>query len=152
MHTIIKRDAVNIAKFKHPGVLNLLEAPIEDNKTIAFITEPILTNLSTLFNDKSRPDLIPSELEVKVMVLELMECVNFLHTGAKHLHLNLAPEHIYLTNSGKLKIAGFNFIQPYTTDPVNLNLDYALKINEFSMVPNLRFCAPELSKGIPISV
>ena len=139
VHDIIKRDAASIAKFKHPGILNLLEAPIEDNKTIAFITEPILTNLSSLYTDRSRPDLIPSELEVKCMVLELMECVNFLHTGAKHIHLNLAPEHIYLTTTGKLKIAGFNFIQPYQLDPIDLKLDYTLKIDAFAMVPNLRF-------------
>jgi SCY1-like protein 2 len=152
VHDIIKRDASSIAKFKHPGILNLLEAPIEDNKTIAFITEPILANLSSLFTDKSRPDLIPSELEAKCMVLELMECVNFLHTGAKHVHLNLAPEHIYLTASGKLKIAGFNFIQPYSAEPVSLKLDYALKINEFAMVPNLRFAPPEVAQGNPVSV
>jgi SCY1-like protein 2 len=107
-----------LAKFKHPGILNLVEAPIEDTKVMAFVTEPILTNLAALAHlvfypegkDKTLLDLIPSEIEVKCMALEFMECINFLHTGAKTMHLNLSPEHIYITKEGKLKLAGFNFI------------------------------------------
>jgi len=99
-----------LAKFKHPGILNLVEAPLEDKSVVAFVTEPILTNLAALAHDKTMLDLIPSEIEVKCMALEFMECINFLHTGAKTMHLNLSPEHIYITKEGKLKLAGFNFI------------------------------------------
>jgi len=84
-----------------------MEAPIEDTKQIAFVTEPVLCNLASMAMTR---DMLPSEVEVKCMVLELLECVNFLHSGAKHIHLNLSPEHIYLTKAGKLKVAGFNFI------------------------------------------
>lgn len=78
------------------------------------MTEPILTNLAALAHDKTMLDLIPSEVEVKCMALEFMECINFLHTGgAKTMHLNLSPEHIYITKEGKLKLAGFNFIQAF---------------------------------------
>jgi SCY1-like protein 2 len=141
---IVKRDATNLAKFKHPGVLNLVESPIEDKAQIAFVTEPVTTNLAGL--TMRGMELIPSEVEVKCMVLELMECVNFLHSGAKHIHLNLAPENLYLTKVGKLKVAGFNFIQPFqTASPVPVALDFALRIGDFAMVPNLRFAAPEVT-------
>ena len=50
---IIRRDAQNLAKFKHPGILNLVEAPLEDTKVLAFVTEPILTNLAALAHDKT---------------------------------------------------------------------------------------------------
>ena len=115
---MLKKDALGLAKFRHPSMLNLIEAPIEDKNIIAFITEPIDYNLSML-SDASRKDLVPSEVDLKCIVLELMECINFLHVNTKSIHMNLAPEHLYITKSGKLKVAGLNFIFPFTSaDPV----------------------------------
>ncbi len=59
--------------------------------------------------------MVPSEIDLKCLVLELMECVNFLHINTKSIHLNIAPENLYITRSGKLKVAGLNFIEPFTS-------------------------------------
>ena len=91
-------------------MLNLIEAPIEDKTVIAFVSEPVEYNLASLIQDTSKRDMVPSEVDLKCLVLELMECINFLHANAKTIHLNLAPEHIYVTKDGKLKVAGLNFI------------------------------------------
>jgi SCY1-like protein 2 len=100
-------------------MLSLIEAPIEDKTCIAFVTEPVEFNLATLLNDKSKSDLIPSEIDLKCLVLELMEVINFLHANAKSIHCNISPEHVYVTKTGKLKIAGLNFLLPFTSaDPV----------------------------------
>lgn len=110
---------MNLAKFRHPSILNLIEAPLEDKSMIAFVTEPVEYNLASLITDPSKKDLIPSEVDLKCMVLELMECVNFLHANTKSIHMNLSPEHLYFTKAGKLKLAGLNFITPFTSaDPV----------------------------------
>ena len=86
------------------------------------------------------------------MVLELMECINFLHANAKTIHMNLSPENIYVTKEGKLKVAGLNFIQPFTTaEPISVHLDFIARVREFSLVPNLRFGSPELTTSAQIS-
>lgn len=79
-------------------------------------------------------------------MLELIEALNFLHENAKCVHAGLSPETVFITKSGKAKLGGFNFSTYLGTDlsvvvPVNPNL----KFNEFSMYPNLKFAAPELS-------
>ena len=60
---LIKKEATGLAKFRHPSMLNLLEQPIEDSKTIAFVTEPIEYNLK-LLQSSSRPDLVPAETDL----------------------------------------------------------------------------------------
>ena len=68
-------------------------------------------NLSSLLFDATKKDLIPGDLEIKCLSLELIEALNFLHSNAKTIHMGLAPEHIYITKDGKLKLAGLNFAQ-----------------------------------------
>jgi hypothetical protein len=72
--------------------------------------------------------------------------MNFLHHNAKTIHMGLAPEHIYITADGKLKLGGLNFsVQFSTADTLNIPLNYDMRINEYSVVPNLRFAAPEIT-------
>ena len=145
-YEVLKNDAVNLTKFRHPSLLNLVEAPLEDKTVIAFISEPIDFNLAALAMDHTLRDRIPSEVDLKCMVLELMECINFLHANAKTIHMNLCPENIYVTREGKLKVGGLNFIQPFTTaEPIQIHMDFPSRIREFSLVPNLRFGSPELT-------
>lgn len=59
--------------------------------------------------DATKKDQIPGDLEIKVLSLELLEALNFLHNNAKTMHMNLAPEHFYITKDGKLKLGGLNF-------------------------------------------
>jgi len=107
---VLKADAINLTKFRHPSLLSLVEAPLEDKTVIVFITEPVDLNLAALAFDHSLKDRIPTEVDLKCMVLELMESINFLHANAKTIHMNLSPENIYMTKEGRLKVGGLNFI------------------------------------------
>ncbi len=67
--------------------------------------------------------------------------------------MNLAPENIYITPEGKLKIGGLNFaLQFSTSETLNVPLHYDMRINEYAMVPNLRFAAPEVSEQGQVSI
>jgi serine/threonine protein kinase len=67
--------------------------------------------------------------------------------------MNLAPENIYITTDGKLKIGGLNFaLQFSTSETLNVPLHYDLRINEYSLIPNLRFAAPEISEQGQVSI
>ena len=109
-YDVLKADALNLTKFRHPSLLNLVEAPLEDKTVIVFISEPVDCNLASLCHDHTLRDRIPTDIDLKCMVLELMECVNFLHANAKTIHMNLCPDNIYITKEGKLKVGGLNFI------------------------------------------
>jgi hypothetical protein len=101
-------------------MLNLIEAPIEDKTMIAYVTEPFEFNLASLATDNSKKELIPSEIDIKCIILELIEIVNFLHANTKSIHMNIAPEHLYVTKEGKMKLAGLNFIKTFSSaDPVS---------------------------------
>lgn len=125
----------------------MIEQPQEDQKVLLFVTEPIEFNLSSLQFDATKKELIPGDLEIKCLSLELLEALNFLHNNAKMIHMGLAPEHIYITSEGRLKLGGLNFaVQFSTAESLNVPLNYDLRINEYSVVPNLRFAAPEISE------
>lgn len=98
-----------MTKLRHPNLLSLIEQPQEDQKFIVFATEPVEYNLSSLVFDATKKELIPGDLEIKCLCLELLEALNFLHNNAKNMHMGLAPEHIYITKDGKLKLGGMNF-------------------------------------------
>jgi len=119
---------------------------------IVFISEPVEYNLAALASDSNLRDRIPGDVDLKCLVLELMECVNFMHANAKTIHMNLSPENIYVTAEGRLKVGGLNFIQPFTTaDPISVHLDFMTRVREFNLVPNLRFGSPELTSTSTIT-
>ena len=45
---MLKKDPANLAKLRHPSILNLLEQPGEDEKLLVFITEPVEYSLACL--------------------------------------------------------------------------------------------------------
>lgn len=108
---LIKKDPMTLSKLRHPGILSLLEPPQEDDRYLVFITEPIEFSLACLADSSKGHlrDKVPSKLEVKILLLELFEAINFLHQNAKQVHCGISPENLYLTKSGKIKVAGFNF-------------------------------------------
>ena len=104
---------MNLVKLRHPSVLNLIEPPGEDEKFLVFITEPVEYSLACLAEANTTKDhlkdKIPSVLETKCLILELMEALNFLHQNAKCIHGGLSPEGLFITKAGKLKIGGLSF-------------------------------------------
>lgn len=146
--TVLKKDPQNLARLRHPAILNLIEAPQEDEKFMVYITEPVEFSLACL-SDKSKDHLrekVPQVLEIKLIMLELLEAINFMHQNARVVHAGLAPECLFITRDGKIKISGLNFCsqlsQENTTTP---NFGPMICFNEYTMYPNLKFAAPEVS-------
>lgn len=143
---LMKKDPSNLTKLKHPNLLSLIEQPQEDAKLIVFVTEPVEYNLASFATDASMREFIPGDLEIKCMMLELMEGLNFLHCTAKTIHTNICPENIYVTKDGKVKLGGLNFAMAFSSsESLPLTLSYDLHINEITLVPNLKFAAPEMT-------
>ena len=78
---LMKKDPFHLMKLRHPSILNLIEQPQEDDKNVVFITEPLAYSLACLADGTKEHlrEKIPSLIEVKMILLELFEALNFLH-------------------------------------------------------------------------
>lgn len=43
-------------------------------------------------------------LDVKLIMIQIIEALSFLHNDAKLIHLNISPDNIYRTIEGKYKV------------------------------------------------
>ena len=104
---------------KHPSVVRLIEAFEETKKLLAFVTERVSCSLADAIGEGASDSLSPQvasaarrgfeRYEVARGFFGLCEGLQFVHTIRRRLHLNLAPESIFLAPSGQFKLGGFGF-------------------------------------------
>ena len=143
--TLIKKEPQSLAKFKHPGILSLVDPLLEDQRSMGFVTEATKGSLQTLINSNKVADIFPTELDTKFHLLEIAETLSFLHNDVKSCHLSLGPENIYVLAEEKWKIGGF----PFTTQilqggTADTNIDFQ-KFGDLRLSPSLKFTAPEVA-------
>ncbi|ORZ25034.1 kinase-like domain-containing protein [Absidia repens] len=144
---LLKKEASNLARLRHPSVLQVVEPVTESRSSIAFATEPLTGNLSQLVKkaqsyssheEHSGYDL--DELEIQKGLLQVAKALQFLN-DAKVVHHNLNPESIYVNAKGDWKIGGLGFgvflnqdnveaesyfeYNEYLPDEIQIKLDYA---------------------------
>lgn len=134
----LKREASNLARLRHPSILQLVE-PIEETRTggLMFATEPITASLSNLLSEKDdqesaggiggrpsryvvqdadgtrkRRDVELDELEIQKGLLQVAKGLEFLHESAKLVHGNLTPEAIYINAKSDWKLSSLAFAGP----------------------------------------
>ncbi|PKY01871.1 kinase-like protein [Aspergillus campestris IBT 28561] len=137
----LKREASNLARLRHPSILQVLE-PIEETRNggLMFATEQLTTSLAGLLKEKDaqegssrhgarssrftveetdggqgRRDLDIDELEIQKGLLQVAKGLEFLHGSAGLVHGNLNPEAIYINSKSDWKISGLGFAGP--SDP-----------------------------------
>jgi SCY1-like protein 2 len=134
----LKREASNLARLRHPSILQVLE-PVEETRNggLMFATEHITASLSGLLLEKddqenttragSRPsryvveeadgsrkrrDFEIDELEIQKGLLQVAKGLEFLHESAGLVHGNLNPDAIYINAKSDWKISGLGFAGP----------------------------------------
>lgn len=107
---ILTREANNLAKFKHPAILKILEPVYEDSNSIGFITEPVECTLRDIFEKKSEKEIRENIVELKFNLIQLIDAIRFLHEQARSVHLNICPENIVVTKMGEWKLIGLGFL------------------------------------------
>lgn len=103
---------------KHPSVVQLIESFEETKKLIAFVTERVSCSLANALG-QGQGSISPTaasatrrgfeRYEIARGFFGLCEGLQFVHTIRRRLHLNLAPESIFLAPSGQFKLGGFGF-------------------------------------------
>ena len=110
------------------------------------VTEPVAYPLSYLLDNYKMKWQVPGMLEIKLILLQIMEGLHFLHNNMKMVHLNISPENIYITKTGGVKIAGFNCLttcSPGSSTWVNFLYNPYMS-GQLALAPNLRFSSPEV--------
>lgn len=131
----LKREASNLARLRHPSILQVLE-PVEETRSggLMFATEPLIASLSGLLLEKNqqesagsrssrymiedsdgtrrRRDLDIDELEIQKGLLQVAKGLEFLHESAGLVHGNLNPDAIYINAKSDWKISGLGFAGP----------------------------------------
>lgn len=132
---ILRKEANFLLKFRHPGLLSINESLIEDKTTMAFATEYVPNSITTLLNKQSL-----SILEMKMMLLELVDTLIFLHEDAKVIHGYINPDGIFIDEKGKIKLSSFCFSILDPNVMGNTNPTYNFNLVES---PNTNFISPE---------
>lgn len=133
----LKREAGNLARLRHPSILQVLE-PIEETRNggLMFATERITASLAGLLQEKDaqeramggsrasrymvedsdggrrRRDLEIDELEIQKGLLQVAKGLEFLHESAGLVHGNLNPDAIFINAKSDWKISGLGFAGP----------------------------------------
>ncbi|KAJ3338695.1 hypothetical protein HDU93_009179 [Gonapodya sp. JEL0774] len=148
----MRRDAHQLAKLKHPSMLDVIEGLGEYRMGMAFGTESVQATIGNIIRRKFlSPDAASYELddlEIQKGLLTVAKGLEFLQK-ARIVHGNLTPQALFLTSKGEWKIAGFNYTIQISTDstcakPSDWHAEHRLDSNETTDKPNLDFVAPEV--------
>ncbi|CAG8554764.1 2089_t:CDS:10 [Paraglomus occultum] len=154
VYQVLKREASQLARLRHPSLLEIAE-PVDESRTaITFATEPILASLTNLLGNYDNLSPIPEdikkfemdELEIQKGLLQVGKGLQFCHNDAKIIHANLVPEAIFVNAKGDWKIGGFGFSTSLSSPDLASSAyeypDYDSRI-PFYAQKNLDYMAPE---------
>lgn len=103
-YEVLRSQVANLAKFRHPNVLTIIE-PLEEHKAnFLFVTEP----LSGCLHQASDID----DVIIQKGLLQVIKALEFVHTQANMIHLGVAPQSVFINDNSDWKLGGLGYIQP----------------------------------------
>lgn len=103
------REINILLSLNHPSVVGVKEVVMGDVDSIFMVMEYMEHDLKGLMETRKRPF---STSEVKCLMLQLLEGVNYLHDNWV-LHRDLKTSNLLLNNKGELKICDFGLSRQY---------------------------------------
>lgn len=147
----LRREVASLAKLRHPSLVKLIE-PLEETKgTMRFVTEPLSSCLQHMIDVNSSSvgssELDAGELDELVIqkgMLQLAEGLNFLHTAAGLVHLDIQPSSVLINVKGDWKLFGLGFVENYRDGPNEYFIPrFDPRLPSYIQI-NLDYSAPEL--------
>ena len=153
-YEILGNHVNNLAKFRHPNVLTLIEPLEVHSKNMLFVTEYVTGSLESAFSGADNGET-PDEDDERFLkgymndaiviqrgILQLISGLDFIHNKATSVHLNIQPSSIFINENSDWKISGLGFMRklpqstgtgeyyfpqydPRTPSFMTINLDYA---------------------------
>ncbi|GAN06975.1 SCY1 protein kinase [Mucor ambiguus] len=150
VYELLKKEASNLARLRHPSILEVVEPVSESRSSIVFVTEPLMGSLTHLVksddnysSDSQAPSLDLDELEIQKGLLQVGKGLQFLN-DAKVVHHNLTTDAIFVNAKGDWKIGGLGFSVFLNAGNASENMGY--DNNEFmpeACQVSLDYAAPE---------
>ncbi|KAL7311435.1 Protein kinase domain-containing protein ppk32 [Mucor circinelloides] len=150
VYELLKKEAGNLARLRHPSILEVVEPVSESRSSIVFVTEPLMGSLTHLVksddnysSDSQAPSLDLDELEIQKGLLQVGKGLQFLN-DAKVVHHNLTTDAIFVNAKGDWKIGGLGFSVFLNSGNASENAGY--DNNEFmpeACQISLDYAAPE---------
>ncbi|KAJ2778674.1 Protein kinase domain-containing protein ppk32 [Coemansia javaensis] len=118
---LLAGEAGQLARLRHPSVLQVVE-PLEDTRgALMFATEQVLASLDDLIAARRRAgggdqsgdddDLELDDLAIQKGLLQVSKGLQFLHDEARLVHGNVVPGSILVDARGDWKLGGLGFAQ-----------------------------------------
>ncbi|KAI7904796.1 kinase-like domain-containing protein, partial [Cokeromyces recurvatus] len=140
----------NLARLRHPSILEVVEPLGESRSSIVFVTEPLIGCLTHLIksdehysSDSQVSVLELDELEIQKGLLQVGKGLQFLN-DVKVVHHNLTTDAIFVNAKGDWKIGGLGFSIFLNTE--NSSESFGYENNDFlpeASKVNLDYAAPE---------
>ena len=106
-----RREAENLARLHHAGIVKVLEI-FDENNTTYYVMEYIEgKNLDKYIMRRGHLD----ENETKVVVCEIASALEYMHKY-RMLHLDLKPKNIMHDSNGRVKLIDFGLSKQYTAE------------------------------------
>eukprot|EP00002_Diphylleia_rotans_P012496 TRINITY_DN2445_c0_g1_i5.p1 TRINITY_DN2445_c0_g1~~TRINITY_DN2445_c0_g1_i5.p1 ORF type:complete len:919 (+),score=220.08 TRINITY_DN2445_c0_g1_i5:96-2852(+) len=153
----MKKEMTQLVRLRHPSVVRVMQTFDDGKGELAIVTEPIAFSMANVLM-KNYHQVTPitdemrnysfEDVEIRMGALQIASFLAFAHNDAKLIHGNIAPESIFITESGAWKVAGFGFAQQF--DPMGLTKtlpEYQAVDNAPTSCftkPNPSFMAPEM--------
>lgn len=133
----LKKEASSLAKFRHPGILEIVE-PVEETRGggLQFVSEAVTASLSSVLQEKDdqerhggvggrssryvtedadgtrrRRELEIDELEIQKGLLQVSKALEFLHDNAGLVHGNLTPDAVLINAKASCYLVDFGISQ-----------------------------------------
>ncbi|CAI4459052.1 BGP_1a_G0018770.mRNA.1.CDS.1 [Saccharomyces cerevisiae] len=151
-YEILRNQANNLAKLKHPNILTLIEPLEEHSKNFMFVTEFVTSSLETVFRetDDEEQNFLQGHVKDNIVVqrgiLQLVNALDFVHNRASFVHLNIQPRAIFINENSDWKISGLGYlvkIPPGTNTSEYFLPQYDPRVPPF-MHLQLNYTAPEI--------
>lgn len=151
-YEILRNQANNLAKLKHPNILTLIEPLEEHSKNFMFVTEFVTGSLEAVFRetDDEEQNFLQGHVKDNIVIqrgiLQLVNALDFIHNRASFVHLNIQPRAIFINENSDWKISGLGYlvkIPPGTNTSEYFLPQYDPRVPPF-MHLQLNYTAPEI--------
>ncbi|XDT09716.1 Protein kinase domain profile [Nakaseomyces glabratus] len=125
-YQILKNQVNNLTKLKHPNILTVVEPIEEHSKTFLFVTEYVTDCLESLYNNdstnygrfsdsgenilSSNGASLPDNILIQRGILQIVNALEFIHTRAGSVHLDLQPRSIFINENSDWKVSGLGHL------------------------------------------
>lgn len=115
-YEILRNQANNLARLKHPNILTLIEPLEEHSKNFMFVTEFVTGSLETVFRetDDEEKNFLQGHVKDNIVVqrgiLQLVNALDFIHNRASFVDLNIQPRAIFINENSDWKISGLGYL------------------------------------------